>query len=418
MLNKLRQSTNSIYFKIGSLLIILSFISWSMSNILKGRQDEEIVTFSNISSITKSEFLRKKEEKVKQVQQSFSSNLTDDQIEKLNINNMVLNNLINLRMMDYLSYYYDLNISNNAAISEMKKFPIFHDKNGKFDYNIFSNFMKRSNLQEPDYVELVKKELSYNLMKSVFSLNYPLPGIISNNITKYLKYLYSDINFDYISIAPSIDFKNSKISENELIEFYNINKKKFITPEKRDIEYVEIPLNKISVNISDQEIEEYYQENKDDYIKPAIFSYKEITTKEENQVNEIIKNWEKNIINKNNISSIENINEESLDKNLIKSLKKKKIFYIKKNNEYRIIKPELYSPEKNISISEAKKEIKALLTQQKKEFSTKEFMDSIDDFAANSSSLEEIAKEFGLEKNQFLKLQRTKKKLYIIKLLI
>ena len=272
MLSDIRKAADHFLFKVISFIIILSFVSWGISDILRSRSDPEIVKFNDMKSIFHSEFLRAKQERIKYIQSVIQTPMTAEQIQNLNIDKIVLDGLINDRMFDYATNYYDLYFSDQNIISQMKKNPLFADKNGKFRYDIFENHIKRYGMSESSYIASIKKDLSRNLILSVFNSEDLVPRSLSKQIAKYLN---NQIFFDYVEVDPKkyLSFKDSKILEEDYKKFYDENKDQFVASEMRDIEYVEIPLDEMKVKVSDNEIKEYYDENNSDYNSPALFSY-------------------------------------------------------------------------------------------------------------------------------------------------
>ena len=413
MLSDIRKASGHFLFKVISFIIILSFVSWGISDILRSKSDSDIVKFNNIKSIPHSEFLRAKQERIKYIQSVVSYPMTPEQIENLNIDKIVLDGLINDRMFDHATNYYDLYFSDQNIISQMKKNPSFADKKGKFRYDIFENHIKRYGMSESSYIASMKKDLSCNLILSVFNSEYLVPRDLSKQVTKYLN---NQVVFDYIEVDPKkyLSFKDSKIPEEDFQKFYDENKEQFIAPEMRDIEYIEIPLDKIQVKVSESEIKEYYDENNHDYNNPALFSYYDIAAKREEDANKILNmldsgdnvNEVRNVFGDNiSVQFNENIEGKLIKDEKLKSSDKPFIKFV--DDAYHVIKREIYFPAKKLFLAQAKKEITTIIKQKKTDIALRDFMNDIDDFVAGAKDVDEVAKQFKFKKKSKNRIENT-----------
>jgi peptidyl-prolyl cis-trans isomerase D len=402
MLTDIRKLSNHFLFKFFSFLIVVSFVSWGISDILRDRSDPPLVTFKNERPILTTEFLQSKQERIRYIQTIVQAPLTDQQLADLNIDNIVLDSLINDRMLNHISNYYDLSFSDENMIGEVKKTPAFFDNDGKFSYEIFRNFVHRNGLSESNYLSSMKKDLSSRIILDSFNHSKIFPQALTMEIAKHLN---TEITFDIITASST--GTNIKISEQEVEDFYKKHQSEFITQELRDAEYIEISPNAIKVQVSEQEIKEYYDENIGDYRSPALFSFYDIIVDSEEKSQKIITILSsatdraeiKNITGKQ-ISEFfrENVQETKLAPQFIKLLKSNQsISTIELDGKHHILKKEIYIPSKFVELKDAKKDIELLLRQKKFDSEFAAFIRSIDDFIASAEDLKQVSEKFSLE---------------------
>ena len=402
MLTDIRKLSNHFLFKFFSFLIVASFVSWGISDILRDRSDAPLVTFKNERPILTAEFLQSKQERIRYIQTIVKAPLTDQQLADLNIDNIVLDSLINDRMLSHITNYYELRFSDENMIGEVKKAPAFFDNDGKFSYEIFRNFVQRHGLSESSYLSSMKKDLSSRIILDSFDHSQIFPQALTREVAKYLN---TEITFDIITASST--GANIKISEQEVEDFYKKHQSEFITQELRDAEYIEISPDAVKVQVSDQEIKEYYDENIGDYRSPALFSFYDIIVDSKEKSQKIItvlssstdRTEIKNITGKQ-ISEFfrENVQEIKLEPQFIKLLKSNQsITTIELDGKHHILKKEIYIPSRFVELKDAKKDIELLLRQKKFDSELAAFIRSIDDFVASSETLKQVSDKFTLE---------------------
>ena len=411
MLTDIRKLSDHFLFKFFSLLIVVSFVSWGISDILRDKADKHLVIFKNERPILTEEFLRAKQERIKHIQNVVKSPLTEEQLTSLDIDNIVLDGLINERMVSHIKNYYELNFSDENMISEIKKTQAFFDSDGKFSYEIFHDIIRRNGFSESKYLSSMKEDIASKMIFNVF--DHPIfPVFLSQQVAKYLN---TEVTFDIVKLEPS--WNNQTVSDNDIKEFYAKHKDEFITQELRDIEYIEISPDLVKVKISDDEIRAFYNENIADYNSPAFFSFYDIITDSKEKSEEIVKILKsasnikeiKNITGKS-VSEYfkENVIEEKLDSQVASLLKSQELVSVLKvANQYHILKKEIYIPAKLVGLKDARKDIELVLRQKKFDTEFGYLVRNIDDFVASAENLEQVSKKFGLilkHRNAILKI--------------
>jgi hypothetical protein len=267
MLNKIRKATDSIFIRILLFIIISAFIGWGIKDVLQGGHSSSIVSFTHADSISEKDFESTLHRYINNIQKQTLSSLSDEEIKKLNIKNIVLKQMINEHLLKYLASYYDLDLSPDAIVQFAKEMPEFHNEHGIFDIALFKANFRNSKYQEEEFLRKLKTNILTNNVTSIFLESFKTPNIMSKNLVDYLSETrYIDIvemNLEYIANnfiipTPNVD---------ELKEFYNKNISLFQIPEMRKISYIEIDLKKIENNIiiENSELLNFYNQNKETF---------------------------------------------------------------------------------------------------------------------------------------------------------
>ncbi len=283
MLNKIRKAADSFIMRILLGMIAFAFIGWGSTNIFQSNNNPNLVTFSDAKNISEEDFLKAKAEQLTIIQRQTGTNLTEEEIKQLNIDNIIVKKLINNNMLNYLVKYYDLDITDDTVIQLVKKSPNFKNDKGLFDIIIFKSFLKNSYINEEHYLSSVKEHSLKNTIISIFLESFPTPEIMVKNI---IDYMAETRNVDLVQIDLEKRSKNLRIPKptaDQLEDFYENNQQLFKIPEKRSLSYVKISSETLPKQIdnNDQELLDFYHENKEEF---GDKSYIEV----QKQVNELL----------------------------------------------------------------------------------------------------------------------------------
>lgn len=186
MLNKIRKTADSFVMKMLLAMIAFAFVGWGIKDVLQGNQNFDIVKFSNTKNITEDDFLRAKTEQIHLLQKQTGSNLSEDQIKQLNIDNFIIKKLVNDSILNYLVQYYDLDLTDDTVAQLVKDSPHFKNEQNIFDLALFKNFLKNSYTTEEKYLTDLKEQSLKNTLIAIFLESFPVPKITIQNIVNYM----------------------------------------------------------------------------------------------------------------------------------------------------------------------------------------------------------------------------------------
>lgn len=319
MLNKIRKASDNVIFKIVMLLIVLSFSIWGIKDMLGGFGNFTIVSFKNADPIKNDEFSRVRKNELMKIQQTNNIVLSEDEIQQYGIDKMVVNNMVTQRLINLLASKYDIDFSNEVLSSMIQSLPGFQNKNGEFDFDIFKSYLAHSNMNEKEFSDDIKLKFSQNILLNEFVSSYYTPKIIVDNIISFLS---EERVIDIVSINLVNDqyVKIDSPKKEQLEEFYKSNQELFQTLEKRNIKYIIITpenVKKLS-SVTEEEAKQFLNDNKGEISNIDKAKQILLAQKQENLLNELVKNLEDEIAAG---SSIEEISEKfNLKTNEIKEI--------------------------------------------------------------------------------------------------
>lgn len=256
----------------------MAFGFWGVDDILRSRNNFDIVTFKHALNISEEEFARAKSREISILQRSQGINLSEEQIKQSGINEMVLDRLISGRLIDQVVSQYDLDFGDKVLADFIKHQEAFKNKEGKFDINIFKSILQHSGMSEEEYTEETKTQLVRSALLNSFIRASYVPDASVQNIVKFMsEERVCDIASIDLTAAGQIPL--AEPSQDQLEEFYKANAELFTLPEKRSISYLLVNESAVQkeAKVLDAEVKQFYEENKEEFDnKPLVKVKKKI----------------------------------------------------------------------------------------------------------------------------------------------
>jgi parvulin-like peptidyl-prolyl isomerase len=267
MLDNIRKTADSFTMRVLFAMIAFAFVGWGIKDVLHGRRNLDIVTFSHAQNITREDFLKAKSIEVNAIQKQLGTNLSEEEISQLNIDRSIIKRLISNNILDYLVAYYDFDLSDDAVKELVKDSPVFKNEKGVFDLKNFKAYFRNSYINEEKYLLNFKEKALKNFFISTFLEGFYVPKVMTDNIVNYMA---EKREVELLQINLHHTPKDLKIplpAEEQLKEFYNANPKLFEIPEKRSFSYIQISSQNLlkKINITKAELLEFYNQNKAEF---------------------------------------------------------------------------------------------------------------------------------------------------------
>lgn len=312
MLDRIRRSSNNLFIKFILGLITISFVGIGGASFIGNNNQQNIVKFDHIAAISLEEFEASKAREIELIQKQNNITLTLEQIENLALDRMVLDRLVNERMLEYLAKQYNITLSEEKIIDFIKQAPYFKDEQGKFNPALFNAAFGNSTGREQEYINLIKKELISAVIYNIFINSFQPANLMKNNMVNYLaENRIADIISVPIDAKPQ-SYQTPKITLSEIDKFYQENKSLFMEEEKRDFTYLNFgpAYWQKNITISEEELKNYFTENSEQFApKDFVDSRLELLTELTNQkieesLSELSKNLEDELASGTSLSEL------------------------------------------------------------------------------------------------------------------
>lgn len=267
MITKLRKAQDSWAAKAILVLTALSFMSlFGISGYLNTAADNRAVIKVNNRTLTQADINQQLDKEIRAAQKIFGDFEVSDEIRNKMLAGIVERNL-NSMITEETASKYNIYISDDLLRSMIISQPQFLDENGQFNKEQLNYFLSQSNLNEQQYIALLRRDLD-----SQFLVQNPVAGYnVPSALKKYVAAAEAQQKvFKYILLKDEDAVIDRDISEDEINQYYSDFAPEFVEPERRNVEFLPISMNDIAkkIEITDEEIDEYYKNNLNQFVTP------------------------------------------------------------------------------------------------------------------------------------------------------
>jgi peptidyl-prolyl cis-trans isomerase D len=266
-MEKFRNLTNNIFFKVFLSFVGLSFITFGVSDLVFESNNSWVAKI-NGKKINQINFERKLEAKKYNL---YGKNPTPELLEYIdseNFRNIVLQQIVSEEILKNLISEMDLDLNSDLAIKQILDQVEFKNSDGDFDKARFQSFLRINNLNSERYLDELNFKISSNIIFS--ALDIQDMKVDQDLLTKRYQFQNQKRKISLLKISQS-NLKNiPEIKTLEIEEFYNNNKDKYKFDELRDVSIISISKNSLlsDIKITKNETLLEYKNNNNKYIIP------------------------------------------------------------------------------------------------------------------------------------------------------
>lgn len=421
-MEKFRNLSNNIFFKIFLGFLGLTFVMFGVSGFILGNNNSWVAKIGG-KTIDYDQFLKISQSQRESIYRSNPNKevlkyLDSDQFKQDVINTIVTKTLISKLKDDYKIYP-----DKNLILQQVINSPALKGKDGKFDRNIYKNFLQGNNLTEVEHINEMSDQIAGGLIIQSFIASTP----VNDNLVTALYKSRSEIrNADVVTINLKNVGNIKAPNDFELTDFFNKNKEQFALPEMRKVSYISFDKGDLNepIKVSDEEIATEYKKNISDYQIPETRSFYQILFDDEKSAKEFLQSLKSNSTQPNtnkadvfarlamtkhkNKSAIllEKISKKDLPSDIASSA-----FTIEKNQYSEVLKSKLgfhifylldITPASEMPLEKVKANIKTKLLADKEETHLQNQLNKIDEELLTSKSLDKVAAKFHFNINKDL----------------
>ncbi len=265
MLDLMRKHAQSWIIKLVLWTVVAAFVgtifySWGMG----GRAKSSGGTVARVYSedITYSEYQESYKNLYNLYKNIYKERFNDDLAKKMNLNNTVLQNLINTKILKVYAEKEGLIVTDTELAEKIQE--IF-SVDGRFNRDIYLNYLKNKLRITPrEFEDRLRQDILVNKMEYLLRSGVKLSGI--EIIDAYARQ-EEKVKIDYILLAPSLFREKVKASKEDIEKYFSENKEDFKKPEGVKVEYIfaDQRLYEGEIELTDEDLREYYDDNITNY---------------------------------------------------------------------------------------------------------------------------------------------------------
>ena len=260
-MEKFRRLAKNIFFKIVLAIVGLSFVLFGISGFITGMPNSWVLKIAN------EKFSANSFEKALEVDRKIirsvkgSTPEIEEYLYSEKFKSDVSNRLVRKILIQKISNEIGAFGSKKLILKTVAEDSNFQDKDGKFDHEKFSNFLKNNGLDEERYINEVSNEVSAEMIIQTLSMASPINFKSALEIEEFNQ---EKRIVDVIKVSKDNVRGIVAPSEEEITKFHAENKALYKTKELRKASYVEIDPKTFESSIvtTPEEIQKYYDDNK------------------------------------------------------------------------------------------------------------------------------------------------------------
>lgn len=285
MLQTFREYSGGIFAKIIFGLIIASFALFGVGDMFQSYTNRHPVVTVGGTNISPDEFRHSYDQMLRNVQTVFKGKISPEQIQTLKLSTRVLEELVNKTLLQNNIKDFGLMVSNETLAHTVRSIPAFHNENGVFDEGRFREIISSHGHSESSFMNQVKLDLQQQQLFLPLARGVTLP-------VNYQEKLYKALHQEFVFETVYIPFSSLKITEQpqqtELESLYKKSSELFTRPEYRDVQLLVVNPAAVreTIHPTEEQIQEEYQRRQAEFVIPetrfviqSTFNSKEMGTK-------------------------------------------------------------------------------------------------------------------------------------------
>lgn len=279
MLDGFRKHSNSIVVKALLFLLIASFAAWGVGDMLQPAATGSSVAEVDGVEISAQEVFNDYQREMARMRQLTGDQGINDQLS-LAIGANVVDRAISRTLLEVGADGMDVAISDSLVSQAIRSNQMFQDA-GTFNRARFEQVMFSNEMNEAQFIELVRGELARNQIISVLTNGATLPNSVAQDLYKHRQEKRSA---DVVMINKNTITGIAAPSDDEVRKYYDDNIVNFMAPEYRQLSLLHITVKDIAktIEVPVEALEDAFSERQGEFKKEArrtvdqmVFSSKE-----------------------------------------------------------------------------------------------------------------------------------------------
>lgn len=265
MLDSLRRHATGWVAKVLFAILILSFAVWGIGDIFLGPRDGGALAEVGGADVTTREVTNEFENRWREMQQQFGSNLDRRTAVSLGLLNQALDSVIARRLVDAHGRDLELTAADRTIAEMIRNDPNFQGPGG-FERERFDFFLRSMGMSEQDYIEAMRAEIVRNRLVGSITAPLAVPKTMAQKLYDYRNEQRRGRMLLVRSDAVTVEAPSEEVLAKHLAE----HAKAYEAPETRSATLVVLRPEDVldEIEISDADIRAAYDNRIDQYRTP------------------------------------------------------------------------------------------------------------------------------------------------------
>jgi len=288
MLEAIRKRSASILIKILFALLILSFVSWGIGDLIRGRASAQFVAEIGDVEITPEQLSNSYQREIMQMESLFKTRIDREQARAMGLLQATLSRLVSETLFDLDAKSLGVTASDGAVRTNIRSDNSFMDQTGKFSRMQFEQVLLSNGVSEQAFVGRMRGRMARNQIGSSIAIGATAPKPLVDAIYRHRQ---EKRIAETVFVADSTMNGIGEPGSDDLTKFHTDNPNQFTAPEYREISVLNLRAKDLEdeVSVTDEEIADLYNQRQDEFDSPETRKLRQIVVAEEAKSKEIHK---------------------------------------------------------------------------------------------------------------------------------
>lgn len=411
MLEHFRNASKSWFFKIFFALLVLSFVSWGVGDVVRGGFGQnsaiEIGDVHLSASEVEAEFRRE----VERLQPLFGGKLTPDDARKLGMMDRTVDTLVTRTLVDEAGRVLGLATTDDVVLKAIAANPQLRNEQGQFDRDLLRRLIISAGMNEDQFLRAERANLVRSQMAEALSGGIVAPAALVEPLSRYRseRRVAEAVEIRVDSLPPP-----AAPADEAVLAHYQDNQARFMAPERRSFTFLAIRPADVAQTlvVTDEQIAESYRQRLAEFSTPERRHLSQIVLADEIQV---AKAAEMVTQGKGLADVAQQVGGEIVDLGEVEKIDlpdelADTVFAVaqgattpptKTSFGWHVVKVGAIRPGKVRSLAEVRGELAEDMKRERSLDALAELANKVEDALGGGASLEEAAKNHGLETIRF-----------------
>lgn len=266
MLKWLRKYSRSWFIALAIGAIVVVFIFWGVGGLRSPHLQEVAVV--NGSPILLTAYLRQYHELVKQYQEQFQGELTEELVKDLKLKEMALSRLVEEQILLVAARRQGLRVSVAELKEHIRQYPFFQE-DGRFSERRYLQMLSRARLSPGEFEEQQRKQL---LIQKVVLQVTAFAKVSEGELEELFRIAREAVAVRYLEVSPERLLARQHPGEAEVAKAYQDHEAEFRRPARAKVNYLFFRAEDFQgrVKLSPAEVEEYLNEHGEEFLRPKV----------------------------------------------------------------------------------------------------------------------------------------------------
>jgi len=261
MLSWLRKYSRSWFIGLVIGAIVVVFILWGVGSFQSSRFQEAAEV--NGVPIPLTAFMRAYQDQIKQYQEEFKGELTEDMIKAMRLKEQTLSRLIDESLILQAATRLGIRVTDAEVQEAISKYPFFQEE-GKFSQRRYFQALSRARINPADFEAQERTRL---LMQKVMQEVISLAKVSEAELQEFYRMGREAVEVRYLVVAPDKFLASQQPSDSELERYYQERQANFRQPTRVKVNYLLLRTRDFleQTKVTKEETADFLAQHKDEY---------------------------------------------------------------------------------------------------------------------------------------------------------